>query len=232
MKILHFSDLHANNEQCKSLLEICAAEKPDLLALSGDITYWQDSEKDSALLEKAKEWVETVNILIPVAFCSGNHEAWTQGFSAANWNVFCKDGESKTFKKGQEKCIITSFPWHDNELVPTQALKAERDQKRISPDATRIWLHHEPAWPSGCGWNGYGYQGNRSIQLLVREYKPHFLLSGHIHCAPYTGGKAIERLNDTICLNPGSSSTRNDQYYTKAPKYCKIDTVEKTAEWC
>lgn len=219
-------------EQCKNLLKICDKEKPDILALTGDITYWQNTSSDKTLLEKAKAWVETLNIMIPVVFCSGNHEAWTEEFDMGNWTIFCKDGESKTVKKNDERVIITCFPWHDSELVPTSALKAERDQKCREPNATRVWLHHDPAWGSACGWNGYGFQGNRSLQILLNEYKPDFLLSGHIHSAPYTGGRAIERLNETLCLNPGSSATRNDEYYTAIPKYCRIDTITMQADWC
>ena len=232
MIITHFTDLHANKNQCINLLEICSKVKPDIIAISGDLTNWNDGDSDKPLLKQAGKWVELVNGIFPIAFCSGNHEAWTDPNEVESWNIFCKDNEAKAvIKEEDDICIISCFPWSDTGSSYAETLKEDQRLHQQHPNATRVWLHHEPAQGSACSWMGSGYSGNFYLQHLLRDYKPDFLLSGHIHCAPFVGGRAIEQMFDTTCLNPGSAATRQDEFYSPIPNYCLIDTKAKTAEW-
>lgn len=225
MKLLHFSDLHAHTAHLTALLDICKEEQPDIVAISGDMTNWTDSPNhDRRTLKHVQTFMEKLNKTTPIAFCSGNHEAWTLKQNTEEFNLTCIDNQSILFKDW----IISSYPWSDTGFNG-EAFKQEEILRRENPTATIVWLHHEPALGSACAWNGFSNDGNFILQHHIRDYKPSYVLSGHIHCAPFAGGKAVETMFNTTCCNPGSSATREDEFYTTKPPFIRI--TERGAEW-
>jgi len=222
-KILHFSDLHADPTHLAAVLEICRHEKPVIVAISGDLTNWEnDRAKDLKTLEESRRFLIELDRHWPVAFCSGNHEEWTAMHAANKWEVACPNNQSTVFNRGNKTWIISCFPYGDNG-TSTDALHQEHWLQQKYPEAIRIWLHHEPPLGSSCGWSVESFNGCPRIREVIRTKKPDLLLCGHVHSAPFTGGLSTERMFETICCNPGSCSNRADMWFYKTkPNYIRI----------
>lgn len=232
MIILHFSDLHDDARHQFFMKSICDAAKPDLVAISGDMTSWaMDAPGNAEVLKRNLAFIEALNLSHRVAFCSGNHEAWTAADAAKNLNVFCPDCASRMLQKSGESLIVSCFPYSDNDVISRDVLGAEFVFSRKNREATRVWLHHDPPWRSLTAWQGAGYAGSVALLHALKEKAPHFVLSGHYHMAPFNGGKSVERCFSTICCNPGSTTAREGDDATDTPPYITIDTLSRTAVW-
>jgi hypothetical protein len=78
IKILHLSDLHAKlfGKDNKKLVAICASEKPDFIAFTGDIIHRYDGKGE----EVAVKLIESLVKIAPVFYVSGNHEMRSSNF--------------------------------------------------------------------------------------------------------------------------------------------------------
>ncbi|MDE7330232.1 MAG: metallophosphoesterase [Clostridia bacterium] len=78
LKIIHLSDLHGKSFGRKNarLIKKIAAEKPDIILITGDIVHkYRERDKTVAL-----ELVSALSALAPVAFSAGNHEMRNKGY--------------------------------------------------------------------------------------------------------------------------------------------------------
>ena len=232
MIILHFSDLHDDAGHLLCMKNVCDAVKPDLVAVSGDMTSWVlDDPQNMAVMKRNCAFLEELNSSHRVAFCSGNHEAWTAPDAAKHLNVFCPDGASRMLQKGEEQLIVSCFPYFDNDVVSRDVFSEEFSLLRKNREAGRVWLHHNPPWRSLTAWQGAGYAGSVALLHALKERAPHFVLSGHYHMAPFNGGTSVERCFSTICCNPGSTTAREGDEASASPPYITIDTLARTAAW-
>lgn len=78
LKIAHISDLHGKRfgKENVRLVAKIAAEKPDFIAITGDIIHkYRDRDKEVAL-----ELVSALSAVAPVLYVSGNHEMRNKGY--------------------------------------------------------------------------------------------------------------------------------------------------------
>ena len=78
VKIVHLSDLHGKTfgaHNCRLVAKV-AAEKPDIIAITGDIVHRYSPKNKRAALEL----VSTLAQVAPVLYVSGNHEMRNKGY--------------------------------------------------------------------------------------------------------------------------------------------------------
>ncbi len=88
-----------------------------------------------------------------------------------------------------------------------------------------IVLHHEPPADTMVG----GHNGDPALFYKIQEYRPNFVMSGHMHEQPYLGSFA-DNLGGTWCFNPGyppGGSAKN----AKVPNHIVLDLDARTATW-
>jgi Icc-related predicted phosphoesterase len=70
--------------------------------------------------------------------------------------------------------------------------------------------------------------GSRSIKTFVEGNQPLLTLHGHIHESPEISGTYIDRIGETICINPGQSAcTGLDSIKLHAVTF-EVENVEET----
>jgi uncharacterized protein len=47
--------------------------------------------------------------------------------------------------------------------------------------------------------------GSRAIRGFIERHQPLLTLHGHIHESPYQSGKYLDKIGETLCINPGQS---------------------------
>lgn len=75
---------------------------------------------------------------------------------------------------------------------------------RLSDPSATIYVTHAP--PHGTHldvlYNGY-HAGSLAVREFIEKYSPPLTLHGHIHESPRMTGEIVDRLGDTLCVNPG-----------------------------
>ena len=70
--------------------------------------------------------------------------------------------------------------------------------------ADSIWVIHNPPYNSKLDLTAHaGNIGGKAIAKEIREKQPMLTLHGHVHESPAVSGTWIEKIGDTICVNPG-----------------------------
>ena len=101
-KIAHVSDLH-NHQWGDKLIEKIRVEKPDLIAITGDLVDSRRTDIDIAL-----EFIEESNKLAPIYYVTGNHEARLEDYSILKeklekTNVNMMDDQTLFIENGNNK---------------------------------------------------------------------------------------------------------------------------------
>ncbi len=50
--------------------------------------------------------------------------------------------------------------------------------------------------------------GSRAIRRFIENHQPYLTLHGHIHESPYRSGKYLDRIGETISINPGQAGDK------------------------
>lgn len=76
---------------------------------------------------------------------------------------------------------------------------------RSDPSRT-IYVTHTPPFGTKLDvmYDG-GHIGSRALREFLLREQPPLSLHGHIHASPERTGSIVDRLNRTVCVNPGSS---------------------------
>ena len=101
----------------------------------------------------------------------------------------------------------------------------EGQRLRICSRAPWIVLHHEPPADTAVG----GPTGDPELFYKIREYRPNFVVSGHLHAQPYKGFFADE-IDETWCFNPGYPVLAR-ALKSKIPNHIVLDLSSRTATW-
>lgn len=147
VRVVFLSDLHscAYGESQRDLLELVAAQEPDLILLGGD---WVDDDFGRHPPEVAYGTAEALTKMAPTFYVCGNHEVWCgyveeiKGELAAR-GVTVLAGESKTLELPGGKVQIAGLDdpalgealWWEQ----LQALEVARE-----PDTLHLLLTHRP----------------------------------------------------------------------------------------
>lgn len=190
-RILCVSDLHARASWLNWLTKVSVDY--DCVSIAGDIT-------DIAIPMTFAHGFRIKNILnsikCPIVLAEGNHESWATGW----WNGFCSVPSEKTLH----------LPGHFRQIGPLCFGSFVYRGKNSIPHITapQFWVAHEPPFRSITGRIGASFFSacQTSIDFLRKKYQPLFYHCGHIHEAPWDGGRWYERLGHTWAFNAGSYS--------------------------
>lgn len=146
LKIVHISDLHGKrfSHRNSRLIKKVEAEKPDFIAITGDIIHkYTPRNKEVAL-----EAVSSLKEIAPVLYVSGNHEMRNKGYG-----YFRKDlkeaGAEVLDDRAVEICGFT--------VVGLNCASLKNDKiNKITPEASpKILLAHEPQFFKKYAAAGY-----------------------------------------------------------------------------
>jgi len=190
-RILCVADLHARMSWIQWLTKVSG--NYDCVSIAGDIT---DIANPMTFAHGSRIKNILNSIKCPIVLAEGNHESWCTGW----WNGFCSvPSEKNLHLPGHHKQIgplcFVSFVYFGKNPIPNTA-------------CPQFWVAHEPPFRGMTGWTGTGFYSRcqTSIDFLRKKHQPLFLHCGHIHEAPWNGGRWFERLGNTWTFNTGSYS--------------------------
>jgi hypothetical protein len=74
----------------------------------------------------------------------------------------------------------------------------------LKPRDRWIWVYHAPPAESVVSWGGRRHHGDEALTGWIREYRPDFVMSGHVHQSPFVdGGSWADRIGGTWVFNTG-----------------------------
>jgi len=77
--------------------------------------------------------------------------------------------------------------------------------KSIHPERTIYVMHSPPFGTQLDRIQGGRFAGSRSIRTFIEEQQPLLTLHGHIHESAAISGTSVDRIGETISVNPGQS---------------------------
>lgn len=208
MKILHVADLHYSLKQYDWLLKV--AGHYDVVVLAGDLLDIVSAVNQPTQIIVVQKYLKRLVAQTKLMVSSGNHDGNTRTAadeSTAAWLQQARtsgayvDGESLDL----EGTLFTICRWWDG-----PESMAEVNQ-HIEADATKekarwIWIHHAPPQDSPTAWTRKGYFGDVNLREMITKHQPDFVLSGHIHQAPFYGdGSWIDQIGKTWIIQNGKA---------------------------
>ncbi len=228
MRWLIVSDLHYALPQFDWLL--AAAPQFDLVIFAGDALDAGSIVDYGAQAVVVRKYFEKLAACTRMIFCTGNHDLDARSESgeriarwieeARGYGVAC-DGDAIVI----DDMLFSIFPWWDGpdvkaKLVAQLASDAQRREGR-----RWVWAHHAPPRNSPTSWSGKQSFGDADLVEWIETYNPDFVISGHIHQAPFVAdGSWVDRIGSTWAINAG-------RQYGAPPTYIAIDTAQDEALW-
>jgi Icc-related predicted phosphoesterase len=210
MRILHCTDLHANDCWYRWL----AAESPhyDLVCLTGDLLDLNPYRSTDGQLDRVMAHLQKIET--PLAICSGNHDSVAGAdlrFHHAAWLRQLRredlwiDGDRFEFGGFSFRCI----PWQG--ILP-------------SGSSSEIWLIHSPPdkAPTGIARGGAGFGDSTFGEECRANRGPRLALSGHVH-EPQSWRAEVGRTWSINPLGPENNGAHQ-------PNHVDIDLDAGTAE--
>lgn len=227
MRLLLVADLHYSLPQFDWVLAI--ARSFDVVVLAGDhldLASIVDGRAQSVVVQKYFSRLQAKTTLL---ICSGNHDldartesgeriaAWLGGERAGS---ILSDGDS--FVRGDT--LFTICPWWDGPTVRAR-IGAQLAEASLRRPARWIWIHHAPPAKSPTSWGGDRYFGDVELRDWIEQYRPDFVLSGHVHQSPFVpDGSWVDRIGETWVFNAG-------QQFGVPPAHVVVDTDTGEALW-
>jgi len=208
MRILHVADLHYRRDWYKWIDE--QSNNYDVLVIAGDLLSMFPVESTSAPQQTAvvMDWLETLPK--PTVVCTGNHDVWLTGSltSDGKWLQSCErpglivDRQAKSIE--DEK--FAAVKWGDTNWPADATIVVSH----APPAETQVSINAE-----GTDW------GDFEIAMRIREKRPKYVLSGHVHqamdWAVFEGA--------SWCFNTGCDLK------ALVPNHIVIDTTKQIACW-
>lgn len=227
MKLLLVSDLHYTLKQFDWLQQV--AECFDVIVIAGDHLDISSAVGMDVQIVVIMKYLRRLQAKVRLLVSSGNHDLNGRdaaGERAARWLAdahglgFLVDGERLEI----EDTLITVCPWWD------APCGRERVGELLARDAASrtgdwIWVYHAPPDQSPVSWTGTKHYGDTDLVRWIRQYRPHMVLTGHIHQAPFrAGGGWVDRIDTTWVFNAG-------RQIGPCPTFISVDTTARCAMW-
>jgi Icc-related predicted phosphoesterase len=206
MKILVAADLHYALKQYDWLKSVAADF--DVVVLAGDLLEIASSVERRAQIVVVRAYLEELVARTRVVVCSGNHDLDSrnpEGELVARWiEELAEIGV--TADRGSVTLggtLITVCPWWDGD-VTREEIGRQLAADALKPRDRWIWVYHAPPAESPVSWSGRRHHGDEALTTWIRQYAPDFVMSGHVHHAPFVdGGSWADRLDATWVFNTG-----------------------------
>ena len=188
-KILAVGDIHGDTGLVKRLAERAKKEEIDLVILAGDLTFAELSTKNLiGPFVKAKKQV----LIIP-----GNHESVATTDFLAELYPNTKNIHGYSFIK--ENLGIFGAGGGDigvNTIKDSEIFSLlKQGHEKIKDLPKKIMVTHMHHHKSRAEFSGF--PGSKAIEKAIKEFKPDFLISAHIHEA----GGLYEKIGKTKIIN-------------------------------
>ncbi|MEI6607593.1 MAG: metallophosphoesterase family protein [Verrucomicrobiota bacterium] len=247
MRILLTADLHSRRDWFEWLLR----QQADLTVVAGDLL---DGFRADGLLVQMLElrrWCTQFPGWLAV--CSGNHDHNTplrarrpealagipedvreevlSLLLAGHWmdclesDRVVTDRRTKVVTTPRGLLVVTTVPYDFDGGEDHDDLWEEAARLRHKQKIPWLVLHHEPPADVTVG----GRMGNPQLYYKIQEYRPDFVVSGHLHNQPYVGSFA-DRLDGTWCFNPGHPE-QGMAMQSGIPNHIVLDVAARTATW-
>lgn len=196
-KILAAGDIHGDTGLVKKLAKRAEKENVDLVILSGDITFFDDSTKN--LIGPFKK------INKPVLILHGNHEPVStteflaQAYGPDTTNLHGKSiikNDIGIFGAGGTTQIGPEPPIKESEIFKL----LETGFNEIKHLSKKIMVTHEHPVGSKSEFEGY-FSGSKGIAKALKKFQPNILIHSHIHEAD----GIEEKIGKTKIINVGRS---------------------------
>jgi len=190
MKLLAFTDLHANLTALRRIEQTVKREKPDILVNLGDFTVFE--QNIDAVCKRIAKLHKKQLVL------HGNHEEEATAALMAKMHdwTFCHN-------KLVEIDGITFVGFGGGGFSseePEFTRFVRRNESKLKKAETIVLLTHQPPYRTPLDHLYGDYVGNRTFTKFIKQHKNVKLaLSGHIH---ETTGKT-GKLNNAFLTNPG-----------------------------
>ena len=244
MKLLLTADLHGTLFG-KVLGDLAQARGCTLVAIAGDLLDCFQRDPD-AQSQVATAWLRDLTGKVgQVAVCSGNHDP--DGPDEAGWLLRASENLTKgrLIVDGTQAVlndlIISAVPhWNryeggskHHDLLRGVAERIWREGRQLADQHGLPWavLHHEPPDGTPVAADGDALcvslgEGSTWCEWWIKDYRPDYVFSGHIHHAPFArGGSWAARIPETgtWCFNPGRRET--------GCCLVEVDTTARRARW-
>lgn len=188
MKILAISDTHGDTRLIKKVAQIAKKEKIHLILHAGDLTYFDKEQKGllGPLTENNRE----------VLMVHGNHESEETLNRLSKIYPLAKSVHSKGIEKNNVGIFGSgTTDWgfiEDSKKIFKELKKGHEKVKKLEK---KIMISHSP--PAGSAIESLGFPGSYGVRKAIDQFKPDFLICGHIH----EGGGLVEKLGSTTVIN-------------------------------
>ncbi len=227
MQILVVADFHYALPQFDWLLE--AAPAYDLVIIAGDLLDTNSLVDPGTQIVVVLAYLKRLRHITKLLVCSGNHDLDSTGSDGerhAGWLNAVKrmgiaaDGDSQFVGD----LLVTISPWWDGQRTQ-DGIGAQLATAAKLRDGPWLWVYHAPPPDSPVSWSGQRYFGDGALLGWVAQYQPDFVISGHVHEAPFArGGSWADRIGNTWLFNPG-------RQIGPVPTTIVIDTTANEAAW-
>jgi len=227
MRILFVADLHYSLKQFDWLMT--QADTHDVIVIGGDLLDLSSLLEPQVQGVVVEKYLSRLAARRPLIVSSGNHDGDRRSAadeSVAGWlqelrhGQLYVDGDHVTL----EGTLFTVCPWWDGP-VSRAALESQLARDAQLPRERWVWIHHSPPDRSPVSWAGRRFGGDEFLGGWIEQYRPDFVLSGHIHNAPFLDkGSWLDRVGTTWVFNPG-------RQIGAIPTYISLDLDSRSAEW-
>jgi Icc-related predicted phosphoesterase len=196
MKLLVVSDFHGSIEAAHKTAAKTKKTKAEAIIVCGDVTHFGSVEDAERILSPLTA------LELPVLFVAGNCDpaqlAEAQIKGALNLHEQCLSLDAVSFMGLGASPTSRFYSWFEmSEAKIMDALVQTAD--RCSEDGSLVVVSHTP--PKGTKVDlafSKIHAGSVSLRTFIEKRKPSIVLCGHIHEA-----KGVDRVGDTIIVNPG-----------------------------
>src|SRR5262245_49093164 len=227
MKCLLISDLHYALKQFDWASNV--AQDFDVVVIAGDHLDISSAVEARVQITVILTYLKRLQTKTRLIICSGNHDLDARsdvGEKFAKWMSKVRtlgvptDGDCLTV----DDTLFTICPWWDGPQAQEQVgAQLARDAEK--PKGRWIWVYHAPPDGSPTCWGGQKHFGDVNLGRWIEQYKPDFVLTGHIHQSPFRqGGSWVDQLGSTWVFNPG-------RQIGPSPTHIVFNTDERIALW-
>jgi Icc-related predicted phosphoesterase len=196
MKLLVVSDFHGSIEASHKTAAKAQKTEADVIVVCGDITHFGSVEDAERIL------APLTALGLPVLFVAGNCDpsqlAEAQINGAVNLHEQCHRLDKVSFMGLGAAPSSRFYSWFEMpEAKIMSALVQTAD--RCSEGRLLVVVSHTP--PKGTKVDlafSKIHAGSASLRTFIEKRKPSLVFCGHIHEA-----KGVDRMDDTIIVNPG-----------------------------
>ena len=228
MKLLLVADLHYVLKQLDWVQSV--APDFDLVTVVGDLLDIASTlPLDAQIVVVLKHLARLKDRARQLVVCSGNHDLDFRdaaGEKVPRWMTRVRAGRHSHRRRcrraGRDARHRVPLVGRPNARA---AIGEQLARDAALPRERWLWLYHAPPEDSPTSWAGQRHFGDPALRDWIVEYRPDFVLCGHIHQAPFRrGGSWVDRIADTWVFNAG-------QQIGPVPAHVIIDTAAQTASW-